>query len=230
MNFDPVSYIMGTKSGGHGSRPTLETLKVQENVVITAPDGVAWNKVEADVPNTYTAADEGKVVCSGALVEQGTETVRANAVYDTTKVRVMTVDVQTFGAADAGKVVKVVDGAAVLVAQGVATVGVNGPVDTTEIAELRIAVAPYQQPFVSPLRVKAGGPLTIEVSMKYNNLGAQISGAEFAFDGQTWSRPFKDGLGTFEVVADGEDPSVGIITVEPPSGGTVIRRAYSYVS
>ena len=203
---------------------------MQENGLITAPNGVAWNQVEADVPNTYPAADEGKVVFSGALVEQDAQTVHENDIYDTTRVRVMTVDVRTYGKGDAGKVVKVVDGVPTLVQQGTRTVGVNGTVNTEEIRELTIAVAPYQQPFASPLRVQAGGPLTIEVSLKYNNLGTQISGAEFAFDGTTWTRPFKDGLGTFEVVADGEDPSVGIITVEPPSGGTVIRRAYSYVS
>jgi len=183
VNFDPVSYIMGTKSGGHGSGPTLETLKVQENGVITAPNGVAWNQVEADVPNTYSAADEGMVVSGGALVEQGA-----------------------------------------------ATVGVNGTIDTTEIGALTVAVAPYTHPFVSPLHIQAAGALELEVILWYNNLGIQISGATFGFDGTTWSRVRKDGLGTFEVVADADNPSVGIITAEPPSGGTVIRRAYSYVS
>jgi len=228
MSFDAVSYIMGRNASGSG--PTLETLRLTQNGSVSAPSGTAWDQVEAAIPNSYAAEDEGKVVSGGALVAQGTETVRANDVYDTTRVREMTVAVPTYGSQDAGKVVKVVGGAAELVQQGARTVGVNGPVDTTEISQLTIAVAPYQQPFASPLRIEAAGPLEIDVLLWYNNMGVQISGASFAYDGTTWSRVRKDGLGTFEVAADADDPSIGIITVEAPSAGTVLRRAYSYVS
>lgn len=39
---------------------------------------------EVDVPNSYTAEDEGKVVSSGALVAQGSQTITQNGTYDTT--------------------------------------------------------------------------------------------------------------------------------------------------
>ncbi len=228
MSFDAASYVMGRQAAGSG--PTLETLRVAENGSVSAPAGVAWNQVEANVPNSYAAADEGKVVSGGGLVTQTAQTALSNGAYDTTTIRDLTVAVPTYGAQDAGKVVKVVEGAAELVQQGARTVGVNGPVDTTEISQLTIAVAPYQQPFASPLRIEAAGPLEIDVLLWYNNMGVQISGASFAYDGTAWSRVRKDGLGTFEVAADADDPSIGIITVEAPSAGTVLRRAYSYVS
>ena len=37
-----------------------------------------------DVPNSYAAGDEGKVVSSGALVSQGSQTITENGTYDTT--------------------------------------------------------------------------------------------------------------------------------------------------
>ena len=40
--------------------------------------------VDVQVPNTYTAEDEGKVVSSGALVSQTSRTVSDNGTYDTT--------------------------------------------------------------------------------------------------------------------------------------------------
>lgn len=49
--------------------------------------------VTVDVPNTYTAEDEGKVVDGGALVEQGSLAVSANGTYDTTTVESVEVDV-----------------------------------------------------------------------------------------------------------------------------------------
>lgn len=228
MGFDAASYVMGRQAAGSGL--TLETLQMTENGAVSAPAGVAWNQVEAAVPNSYGAADEGKVVSDGALVDQEARVYKSNGDYITTKISMVTVSVPTYGAEDAGKVIKIVNGVATLAQQGTETVGVNGTVDTTEVRALTIAVAPYQQPFASPLRIEAAGPLEIDVLLWYNNMGVQISGASFAYDGTTWSRARKDGLGTFEVTADADDPSIGIITVEAPSAGTVIRRAYSYVS
>ena len=67
MSFDAASYVMGRQAAGSG--PTLETLRVTENGSVSAPAGVAWNQVEAAVPNSYTDADEGKVVSDGAPVD-----------------------------------------------------------------------------------------------------------------------------------------------------------------
>lgn len=43
-----------------------------------------YSVVTVDVPNTYTAGDEGKVVQSGALTAQSAITVTLNGTYDTT--------------------------------------------------------------------------------------------------------------------------------------------------
>lgn len=56
--------------GGGGSGINVEPLTATENKTYTAPTGKAYSPVTVNVPNTYTAADEGKVVDNGQLVEQ----------------------------------------------------------------------------------------------------------------------------------------------------------------
>jgi hypothetical protein len=71
-------------SGGGGDI-SLETLTVSANGTTNAPSGTAFNKVVASVPNSYAAADEGKVVSSGALVSQTEHAqVTQNGTIDTT--------------------------------------------------------------------------------------------------------------------------------------------------
>lgn len=53
----------------------------------TQTEDVEWYEdaeLTVNVPNTYTASDEGKVVSSGALVSQTSRTVSDNGTYDTT--------------------------------------------------------------------------------------------------------------------------------------------------
>lgn len=54
-------------------------------------------QITANVPNTYAAADEGKVVSNGALVAQGSDTVTQNDTYDTTLISSLTVNVSGGG-------------------------------------------------------------------------------------------------------------------------------------
>lgn len=54
-------------------------------------------QVIANVPNSYSAADEGKVVSGAALVAQTASTVTANATYDTTLINSLTVNVSGGG-------------------------------------------------------------------------------------------------------------------------------------
>ena len=56
-------------------------------------DVVGFAAVNVNVPNTYSAGDEGKVVSSGALVSQTSATYTANATYDTTLINSVTVNV-----------------------------------------------------------------------------------------------------------------------------------------
>jgi hypothetical protein len=59
------------------------------------PNG--FSSAIAAIPNTYGAADEGKVVSSGALVAQTSLSINANGTYDTTENNEVTVAVQGGG-------------------------------------------------------------------------------------------------------------------------------------
>ena len=84
--FDPVSYAMGKNAGGGGGGDiTVEALSVTENGTYTADEGKAYSPVSVSVPNSYAAADEGKVVSNGTLVSQTAHAeVTANGTIDTT--------------------------------------------------------------------------------------------------------------------------------------------------
>lgn len=87
MIFNPVY-------GGDAS-PNLGTKTITQNGTYSAAsdnlDG--YSEVTANVPNTYAAADEGKVVSSGALVSQSAATYTTNDTYDTTLINSVTVNV-----------------------------------------------------------------------------------------------------------------------------------------
>lgn len=53
--------------------------------------------ITANVPNSYSASDEGKVVDNGALVAQTSDTVTQNDTYDTTLINSLTVNVSGGG-------------------------------------------------------------------------------------------------------------------------------------
>lgn len=66
--------------------PTGEkTINVSQNGTVTEDvTNYASAKVVTNVPNTYSASDEGKVVQNGALASQTSLTVNQNGTYDTT--------------------------------------------------------------------------------------------------------------------------------------------------
>ena len=89
-------YLDEIAENGGGVDPesiTLETLNVSQNGTTNAPSGKAYNKVVANVPNTYGASDEGKVVSNGSLVSQTDDTTTQNGVVDTTTIKQLTVNV-----------------------------------------------------------------------------------------------------------------------------------------
>lgn len=71
----------------------IQELNITENGTYTAPAGVAYNPVNVNVPNTYAAGDEGKVVSGGALVAQSSDSVTQNGIVDTTLIDSLTVNV-----------------------------------------------------------------------------------------------------------------------------------------
>lgn len=92
---DILSYILGKKAGGGGGEAVLVNKDISANGTYNASSDNAdgYKKVVVDVPNSYGAGDEGKVVSNGALVAQGSDTVTANDTYDTTLINSMTVSV-----------------------------------------------------------------------------------------------------------------------------------------
>lgn len=89
--------------GGITPSGTKEISVTQNGTTNTDVTYYANAKVVANVPNTYAAADEGKVVQDGDLEAQTTATFQTNDTYDTTTIKQVTVDVPA-SAVDSGYV------------------------------------------------------------------------------------------------------------------------------
>lgn len=78
MIFNPVY--------GGSSAPNLgsKTITANGTYLASADNLDGYDEVTANVPNTYAAADEGKVVNNGALTAQTSRSVTTNGTYDTT--------------------------------------------------------------------------------------------------------------------------------------------------
>ena len=119
-----------TGGGGGGGSAVLIDKDINANGTYKASDDSAdgYKKVVVDVPNTYIAGDEGKVVSNGALTAQTSVTKTINGTYDTTTNNEVIINVaNSYTASDEGKVVD--NGA--LITQGSTSVTENGTVDTT---------------------------------------------------------------------------------------------------
>ncbi len=83
--FDMLAYLMGKQAGGGGGDITVVSKSISANGTYTAPSGKAYSPVTVDVPNSYAAGDEGKVVSNGELVAQTAHAeVTQNGPIDTT--------------------------------------------------------------------------------------------------------------------------------------------------
>lgn len=88
------------EGGGGGGDIDVESLSATENKTYTAPTGKAYSPVVVNVPNSYAAGDEGKVVSNGALVAQTSDTVTQNGTVDTTLINSLLVNVSGGGASN----------------------------------------------------------------------------------------------------------------------------------
>ena len=96
--YDVTSFASAEVNVPTGSTPVINSLSVTENGTYTAPSGVdGYSPVTVNVPNTYSAGDEGKVVSNGALVSQTSDTVTSNGTVDTTLINSLTVNVSGGG-------------------------------------------------------------------------------------------------------------------------------------
>ena len=97
--FDIFAYLMGKAAGGGGGGGdvTVESKSISSNGTFTAPPGKAYSPVTVDVPNSYAAGDEGKVVSNGELVAQSSDSVTQNGTVDTTLINSLLVNVSGGG-------------------------------------------------------------------------------------------------------------------------------------
>ncbi len=86
---DVLSYKLGKNAGGGGDEPT-GTVSITSN---GSHNVKQYASASVNVPNSYAAGDEGKVVSNGALVEQGSQNIGVNGTYDTTLKSQVVVDV-----------------------------------------------------------------------------------------------------------------------------------------
>ena len=80
MIFNPVIGDGGSSPPSLGSK----TITANGTYLASADNLDGYDEVTANVPNTYAAGDEGKVVSNGALVAQSSENITQNGTYDTT--------------------------------------------------------------------------------------------------------------------------------------------------
>lgn len=107
-------------------------------------DVVGYAAVNVNVPNTYAAGDEGKVVQSGALVSQTSATYTTNNTYDTTTVSSVTVNVSGGGGITADGVASGTEpSGAVTISSDVTTIIERAFWKNTGMTSLVIQGSPY---------------------------------------------------------------------------------------
>lgn len=136
----PIVGGFDMKIKGGISSLVLGTKAINSNGTYQAStdNNAGYTEVSVNVPNSYVADDEGKVVSNGALVAQTSSSTNANGTVDTTLINSLSVSVpNTYVAGDEGKVVS----NGTLVAQSSSSTTTNGTVDTTLINSLDVDVA-----------------------------------------------------------------------------------------
>lgn len=116
-------------------------------------DVVGYAAVNVNVPNSYSQSDEGKVVQSGALVAQTSDTVTQNGTVDTTLIN--SLDVNVSGGASG----------ATLLASGSFTG------DGTKVASFSIGKKMAQTDFLIRIYVPAGTVFQYNTTKKMNAMG-----------------------------------------------------------
>lgn len=100
---NPDVYRPGDMAAAILAIPTESATLVSKTIVANGEydpgddDADGYSEVTVNVPNSYSAADEGKVVSSGALVAQSSTTVTQNGTYDTTENNEVVVNVSGGG-------------------------------------------------------------------------------------------------------------------------------------
>ena len=96
---DEFRYELGKRAASGGGEAVLIDKTISSNGTYNASSDNAdgYKKAVVNVPNSYAAGDEGKVVSNGALVAQGSETVTQNGTVNTTLISSLNVNVSGGG-------------------------------------------------------------------------------------------------------------------------------------
>lgn len=89
-----LAIAKATGGSGGGGDTEIISLSVTQNGTYNPGSGKAYKPVNVNVPNSYGAGDEGKVVSGGALVAQTSKQITANGTVDTTTNDEVVVSVQ----------------------------------------------------------------------------------------------------------------------------------------
>ena len=89
-----VNKLQNQATGRRNGEGPAGNIDIEQNGVYDVTD---YAQATVQVPNTYAAGDEGKVVLNGALVAQTSDTVTENDTYDTTLINSLTVNVSGGG-------------------------------------------------------------------------------------------------------------------------------------
>jgi hypothetical protein len=138
------TYTPGQMEGAiNGIHTADEVVLVQKSITANGtynPAGDSadgYSGVSVDVANSYTLADNGKVVSNQQLVAQTSKQITQNGTHDTTANNSVVVEVpNSYSASDEGKVVS----GGALVGQTSRNVTVNGTYDTTNNNEVVVNV------------------------------------------------------------------------------------------
>ena len=87
---DILSYALGKKAGGGGGDEPTGSVSISTN---GSHNVKKYATAVVNVPNSYGASDEGKVVSNGALVAQSSQSITQNETYDTTLIDEVVVNV-----------------------------------------------------------------------------------------------------------------------------------------
>ena len=98
--YDPADDLAGGYSSVNVAvpGPSLQSKTATQNGQVTPDNGYdGLSAVDVAVPNTYSAADDGKVVSNGQLVAQSSMSIASNGTYDTTLINEVEINVSGGG-------------------------------------------------------------------------------------------------------------------------------------
>lgn len=141
-------------------------------------DVVGYATVNVNVPNSYSAGDEGKVVSGGSLVSQTSATYTSNNTYDTTLINSVTVNVSG-GGGGGSPTVATATKTLTSAASSIQFTGLSG--DPTSFV------------VTSQANISTGGTVVAGVVYDGSNVIGQTITSQVTYDGSSFSKSYSSG-------------------------------------